>query len=112
MILQVGEKVHVLVRRRFESDVRRQLVGEVVAANESLVRLRSFTFAFEPAFNLYTRSASPREQLVSLIDALNLVTLLPPEADLERLEFRLEGNRTVLTDGGFSIEVEETQGRR
>ena len=112
MILQVGEKVHVLVRRRFETDVRRQLVGEVLAVNESLVRLRSFTFSFEPAFNLYTRSESAREQLVSLVDGGNLVTILPGDADLERLEFRLDGNRTMLTDGAFSIELEESQGRR
>ena len=112
MILQVGEKVHVLVRRRFDSDVRRQLVGEVVAANDTLVRLRSFTFSFEPAFNLYTRSESAREQLVSLIDGLNLVTVLPAEVELGKLEFRLDGNRTVLTDGAFTLEVEETQGRR
>jgi hypothetical protein len=112
MILQVGEKVHVLVRRRFESDVRRQLVGEVVAAGESLVRLRSFTYSFEPAFNLYSRSARAREQLVSLVDALNLITVIPAEVDLEKLEFRLEGNQTVLTDGHFSVQVEEAQGRR
>ncbi|HVS16390.1 MAG TPA: hypothetical protein VMV46_20950 [Thermoanaerobaculia bacterium] len=112
MILNPGEKVHVLVRRRFDGDVRRQLVGEVVAAGEGAVRLRSYSFSFEPAFNLYSRSAEVREQILSLVEGGHLITLLPAEVELEKLEFRMANNRTVLTDGAFVLEVEESGGRR
>jgi hypothetical protein len=112
MLLSPGEKVHVLVRRRFDGDVQRQLVGEVEAANEGAVRLRAYSFSFEPAFNLYMRSEEARVQIVSLSDGDNVVTVLPGEVELEKLEFRQANNRTVLTDGAFSLEVEESGGRR
>lgn len=40
MILEPGEKVHVIVGRNFEADLRRHFVGEVVAAAECYLPTR------------------------------------------------------------------------
>ncbi len=37
MVLAQGEKVHVILRRNFEGDLRRHFVGEIIAASETFV---------------------------------------------------------------------------
>lgn len=37
MVLEIGEKVHVMVKRAFVGDIRRHFVGEVKAVGENYV---------------------------------------------------------------------------
>jgi hypothetical protein len=38
--IEIGDKVHIITRRRFESDMRRHFVGEVIGISGELCRLR------------------------------------------------------------------------
>jgi hypothetical protein len=49
VVLEEGEKVHVIARRFFEDDLRRHFVGEVQAVTESAVRLEGTTLSSIPA---------------------------------------------------------------
>ena len=42
MILEQGEKVHIVERRYFTDDVRRHLVGEVIQCTEQAIRLEGY----------------------------------------------------------------------
>lgn len=39
MIIERGEKVHIITRRLFESDLRRHFVGEVLDSEGSVARI-------------------------------------------------------------------------
>ena len=43
MIIKPGEKVHVIQRREFESDVRRHFIGDVTEAGEFSIRVCGYT---------------------------------------------------------------------
>lgn len=109
MLLNVGEKVHVISRRLFEGDLRRHFAGLVESATESAVRLRGHVFVFEPRVTQFQKRPESRIRIISLIDANLIINVLPADVDIERLEYRLvpPENHLVLTDGRFSLDINE-----
>lgn len=114
MIVNPGEKLHVITRLRFEGDLRRHFVGEVLVATETLVRLRGYAFIFDPWANSYVRKPEVRERIVPLGDSGLILTLLPPDLDLDRLHYQMTPEtRLMLSDGnGFSLDINEFSPRR
>jgi hypothetical protein len=47
MIIQPGEKIHVIFRQLFEGDFKRHFVGAVEQCEDNLVRATGFLFAEE-----------------------------------------------------------------
>lgn len=116
VVLYVGEKVHVITRRAFESDVQRHFAGEVEIAGESVVRLRGYTFVFEfdVMVNHFVRRPESRTKIVSLADSGNIINVIPAEVDLEELEYKTSAKKhLVVTDGKtFSLDINEFGGLR
>ena len=56
--IKVGDKLHIITRRRFENDVRRHFVGEVTAIFGELQEIRGYAFVFEPGINVYRKPRS------------------------------------------------------
>ena len=112
-ILSKGEKVHVLIRREYEVDIRLRFVGEVVEATDTVVRLRGYAFVFDTGIGKFVRSAEQMERIVSLVDSGNIIHVIPREVKLEELRFVEERNRNVLTDGkSFSMTTDASGARR
>lgn len=112
MLLQSGEKIHVITRRSFDGDLRRHFVGQVIAANESTARVKGFTFVFYPGPNEYVRRPDMRERIIALSDAGNIINVIPENINLEDLVYRAsEQNRLVVTDHkSFSLDINEFSG--
>lgn len=107
-LIHEGDRIHVVIRRRFDGDVRRHFVGAVTAVGGNVFRAEGYGFVHDPNENVFVRGDRSLDRLVSLIDAGNLISVLPPHVDLEALQFETVGNRTVLTDGaGFEGGVNE-----
>ena len=113
-ILSKGEKVHVLIRREYEEDIRLRFVGEVVEATDTVVRIRGYAFVFDAGgVNAFVRSAEQMERIVSLVDSGNIIHVIPREVKLEELHFVDERDRNVLTDGkSFSMTTDAFGARR
>lgn len=112
-ILSKGEKVHVLIRREYEVDIRLRFVGEVVEATDTVVRLRGYAFVFDIDIGKFVRSAEQMERIVSLVDSGNIIHVIPREVKLEELRFVDERDRNVLTDGkSFSMTTDAFGARR
>ncbi len=112
-ILANGEKVHVLIRRDFEGDLRLRFVGEVVEATDTVVRIRGYAFVFDTAGNAFVRSAEHMERIISLVDSGNIIHIIPREVKLEELHFVEQRDRNVLTDGkSFSMTTDAFGARR
>lgn len=112
-ILVKGEKVHVLIRREFEEDIRLRFVGEAVEATDTVVRIRGYAFVFDKGAGAFVRSAEQMERIVSLVDSGNIIHVIPREVKLEELHFVDERDRNVLTDGkSFSMTTDAFGARR
>ena len=108
MVLKEGEKIHVIVRRLFERDVRRHFIGKVEGVSESIARVRGYTFLMDKGTNRYIRR-SERTRLISLVDAGNAITVLPPESSIEDARYIYSDTEGMIItdDANFKLEINE-----
>jgi hypothetical protein len=64
MVIDKGEKVHIVTRRRFEGDLQRHFVGEVLEAQGAVVRIEGYAFIWDRTRNEFTKTKN-LELLVS-----------------------------------------------
>lgn len=114
MGLSIGDKVHVVERRLFESDLRRHFIGEVIDTDLSTVVVRGWVFIFDGSSASFQRHPEKRTRVVSLVDARILVNLLPDEAQVENARYETDDNAGLtVTDGAnFSLAMNEFGFRR
>ena len=109
MIIEPGEKIHLIAKRRFERDVRRHFVGLVKTATENLIRVEGYAIVFDSARNEFIKRPEVRCRIISLTDATNIVNVLPHDVDLPALTYKvMAGNQLVITDRkSFSLDINE-----
>jgi hypothetical protein len=109
MILKPGEKIHVIVRRNFETDVRRHFFGEIVAAAESAATVKGHAVVYDLAKNQYEVKPDARVRVVSLTDAQNIVNIIPRQTKIDSIKYVLSADkRLVVTDGeSFTLDINE-----
>lgn len=111
--IEVGDKLHIITRRRFESDVRRHFVGEVIGISGELHSVQGYAFVFTPGANEYKRRSESRTRLFSLGEEGLIVNKIPREIAIASLEYRSVEKRLVITDGKhFSLDINEFGGSR
>ncbi|WP_372806142.1 hypothetical protein [Pontiella sp.] len=109
MILKPGEKIHLMVRRNFDGDLRRHFVGEIIEATEMLARVEGYVYVLDTATNQYLRRADKRIRIVALTDANNIINVLPANANLDEVKYAVSADsRRIFTDGKtFCMDVNE-----
>ena len=113
MLLDRGEKLHVIQRRLFDADTRRHFVGEVLAVDGPAARVEGYAFVFDTLRGGFERKPELRVRLVPLNDARLIITVLPRETEVEQCRYAVEGGRLVLTDGKqLKLDVNEFGARR
>ena len=109
MVIEKGEKVHLIMRRLFETDLRRHFIGEVLQVSGDLVRAKGYVFVLDRVTNQYIRRPEKRIRLIGLSDPLNIINVLPPNADVEEAIYtRSKDGKLIVTDGeAFSLDINE-----
>ena len=107
--LTAGEKVHIITRRLFDTDLRRHFVGVVEEATGGLARVKGYTFVFDDWADDFKRRPDERIRLFSFIDAGLIINILPAETEIGELRYKVnhEGQRIVTDGKGFSLDVSE-----
>ena len=109
MIIDKGNKVHVIYRALYDSSTRRHFIGEVVAAEGALCRLEGFVFVLDPESDLYKKKPEKRITIIDLAESGYIVNLINPNVILADVTYRyLEGIGRVATDGkAFTLDINE-----
>lgn len=109
MVLKQGEKLHLIIRRNFNEDLRRHFVGEVIEVDETMARVEGFIFVLNTGTNQYNRRLDKRTRIIGLADSGNIINILPEEAKLEDVRYiQSAEQRLVVTDGStFSLDINE-----
>jgi len=109
MILEKGEKIHIVERRFFAEDVRRHFCGVVIDFTEQIIRAAGYVWVFDMRTNHFVRKPDKRERLFCLAGDRLTINILPPAVDINSIQYVYDdkqGHR--LTDGkGFSINFNE-----
>jgi hypothetical protein len=100
VIIDVGEKVHLIHRALFPGDVRRHFVGTVERSENGLIRVRGFLFAMDPKKNQFVKRNEERIRVVSLGSDGVIANILPAHVEIERIcyQYRMGGD-VLVTDG-------------
>lgn len=108
-MLETGEKVFVITRRLFEGDRIRQFVGEVLESSESVIKVRGYVFVHDDFSNEIVRREDLRTRIVSLVDAVNIILVIPKEVVLTNVQYEIdETNQRLLTDkDSFTMNLNE-----
>ena len=99
MILNKGEKIHVVHRRHFEKDVHRHFVGVVEEYEAGVARATGHVFTVDHATYAYVRRPEQRTRLIAVASGDLLVNILPPSVDLEKIIYKQEKKSVRVTDG-------------
>ncbi len=99
MILEPGEKVHVIHRRYFEKEARRHFIGTVDACEAGVARITGYIYTVDRVKYVFVRRPEKRTRLVSLVSGDTLINFLPPSVNLEKIVYKQEKKAVRVTDG-------------
>jgi hypothetical protein len=109
--IEIGDKLHIITRRRFENDFRRHFVGEVTGISGELHRIQGYAFVFDMGLNEFIKRPELRTRLFSLGEEGFIVNKIPSEVAIASLEYRLVENHLVITDGAkYTLDINEFGG--
>jgi len=114
MILEPGEKVHIIMRRNFENDPRRHFIGEIVETGEQVAKVKGRAIIFDSVNIQYEVKPDTRVRIISLTDARNIINIIPHETKIDNIKYVMSPEkRLVVTDGeNFSLDINEFGVRR
>jgi len=113
MILENGEKVHIIERRYFEKDLRRHFVGEIIKCTDTAIRLKGYVWVYEINKGTFIKKPEKKERVIYLGERLT-INVLPQEVNIDEIKYEEtpEGN-LIVTDGKkFSLDINEFSGSR
>ncbi len=96
MVLNKGDKIHVVTRRSFESDLRRHFVGEVLETTNVSAQVEGYAFVYSTHRDQFIRKLEKRRRIITLIDSGLIITLIPAEVSIEDLKYVYSERRLVL----------------
>lgn len=108
MILEVGEKVHIIERRYFMEDLRRHFTGQVIRCAEQAVRLKGHAWVFDKVEGQFIMKPEERERIVCFGDRM-VINVIPEDVNLDEIRYvNLSEKGLVVTDGkDFMLEITE-----
>ncbi len=99
MILNKGEKVHVIHRRLFEKEARRHFVGIVEEYEAGVARVAGYVYTVDRAKFIFVRRAEKRTRIIPVASGNVLVNVIPDSVDLEKVVYKQEKKAVRVTDG-------------
>lgn len=99
MILQKGEKIHVIHRRYIDKEPHRHFVGVVDAYSDGVARATGHVFAVDFVKFAFFRRPDVRTRLIAVASGDVLVNIIPPEVDLEKVVYLQDKKFLRVTDG-------------
>jgi hypothetical protein len=109
MIIAIGEKLHLTYRALFENSSRRHFLGEVMAVNGAICRLKGYAFVLDPKIGSYTKRPEKRITIVDLSESGYIVNVIDSAIDLSAVNYKyIRDIGLVVTDGkDFEMNINE-----
>lgn len=99
MLLQPGEKIHVIHRRRLEKEPHRHFIGVVEAYENGVARVIGHVWTVDRVKFTFVKRPETRTRLVPVSSGDLIVNILPPAVNLENIVYKQEKKSVRVTDG-------------
>ena len=107
MIIEPGEKIHLVERRFFSEDMHRHFIGEVRAVTDNALRITGFVWVYNSQKNVFVRRPEKRERLLPLGDRL-IINILPKDVAVDDVIYDEDLAGMFITDGKkFRLDLSE-----
>ncbi len=106
-LLELGEKVHIIFRRRFEGEPRSHFVGTILAVKGPASRVQGYAFAYNEGTSVWERRPEKRIRIVPLSDADLIVNILPEEVEVDSMHYEMVDGHLTATDGIYHLDINE-----
>jgi hypothetical protein len=99
MILQPGEKLHVIHRRKMDREPHRHFVGVVEAYENGVARVTGNVYTVDTVKSAFFRRPDKRTRILAIGSGDLIVNVLPAEVNLDKIVYKLEKKAVRVTDG-------------
>ena len=109
MIIEPGEKVHVVYRALYEGSNRRHFLGEVKIADGTVCRIVGNVFVYDPKSTMFVKKRNIRTTIIDLAESGYIVNVIHKDVDLGKMYYKYEtGEWLIMTDGkGYTLNINE-----
>lgn len=109
MIVEVGEKLHVMYRSLYEKSTRRHFIGEVKAVDRSLCRIEGYVFVYDDKSTEFIKKAEKRITIIDVAESGFIVNVIDPTVVLENVRYKYAPNvGLIATDNNnFTLNINE-----
>lgn len=109
MIIEAGEKLHIMYRALHKNSSRRHFIGSVAAAKDSLCRINGYVFIYDEKKTEFIRKPELRTTIMDLAGSGYIVNVIAADVELDSVRYRyVMDSGLVATDGKeFSLNINE-----
>ncbi|TKB10789.1 hypothetical protein [Desulforhopalus sp. IMCC35007] len=109
MIIEIGEKVHIVYRAMYEKSNRRHFLGEVQKADGTACRIVGNVFVYDPKTTMFVKKEEMRTTIIDLAASGYVVNVINRNVDLGKMFYKYDtATGLILTDGkGYSLNINE-----
>jgi len=109
MVIEKGEKIHVMFRVLFENSIRRHFLGEVTSVDGAICRLEGFVFLYDQKSTGFIRKPEKRTTIIDAADSGYITNIIDANVNIENVIYKYEqGVGLVATDNnGFLLNINE-----
>lgn len=109
MIVEKGEKLHIMYRALYDNSTRRHFLGEVTMAEGPVCRLEGYVFVYDQKSTDFIRKPEIRTTIIDLSDSGYITNIIDRNVILEDMNYKYAPDKgLVATDNkGFSMNINE-----
>jgi len=109
MIIEKGEKIHVMYRALYEKSTRRHFLGEVKVAEGPVCRLEGFVFVYDQKTTEFLRKPEKRITIIDLSESGYITNVIDQKVNLNNVNYKYtQDTGLIATDNkGFSLNINE-----
>lgn len=109
MIVEKGNKVHIVYRALYENSTRRHFIGEIIEAEGALCRLEGFAFIYDIKSTTYIKKPEKRTTIADLGESGYIVNIVNSAVNVDKVSYKyLKDVGLVATDNeNFVLNINE-----
>lgn len=109
MIIEKGEKMHIMYRALYENSTRRHFLGEVKSVEGPVCRLEGFVFVYDKKTTEFIRKPEKRITIIDISESGYIANIIDRLVNLENVIYKYaQGIGLIATDNkDFSLNINE-----
>jgi hypothetical protein len=109
MIIEKGNKVHIIYRALFDNSIRRHFVGEVIGAEGALCRIEGYAFVLDRKSEMFVKRPEKRITIADLGESGYIVNVIDSGVSIDAVAYKyLRETGLVVTDNkNFVMNINE-----